>query len=103
MPAGAVSAIYPLLPIYASVEKPHRVSIKVQRSADCPSSQIAHQLISETNSSSSVDGVKICEIGCLAGMKTCMLLGFWHMVSNHFYAFTWHQASRRDFQVICAH
>lgn len=46
---------------------PRCESIKVQRSSDCPSSQIAHQLVSEINSSSSVNGVKIREIGLLAG------------------------------------
>lgn len=64
VPAGVVSAIYPL-PSYLCLCReatPHRVSIKVQRSADCPSSQIAHQLLSKSNSSSSVDGVEISEI-----------------------------------------
>lgn len=58
MPARAVTAIYPLLPICASIAKrfPAVWASQFRLSTDCPSSQITHQLISESNFFSSVDG-----------------------------------------------
>lgn len=78
---------------------PNRVSI--QRSADCPSSRMVHQLISESLSSSFV--VVLWKSVKSAGTITCVLLVFGHMVKSFFHTFTWHQASRGDFWVICTH